>query len=202
MRAIIADIDGTLADLGGRRSWHGPAELMPCGSVLRDGSIPWWLQPDILRAMVPREIVWHTLYGLMTVTPYRDAALVFVTGRRESMRAPTEEWLDLMLRRYGMSVSVGASRLLMRQDGDERVSHLVKEDIFHQMLTGSLRPEIAFEDRHDDAAMYRRHGLTVFHLEDAPAAKAKPAKPEIVYREVDRSPDRVLPPMDCGGPLA
>ena len=71
------------------------------------------------------------------------------TGRLESMRDDTRQWL----RDHG----VFYHQLCMRPDGDFRSSTVVKEELMEQ----HGKPDLMFEDRTDHVARFRSLGITV-----------------------------------------
>ena len=93
-------------------------------------------------------------------------SLVIITSRPESMRKETEAWLA--------AHNIQSSHLLMRPIGNLQPSPQLKEDLLLVLLRAiqvSWIPMaglefIAYDDRPDVLAMYRRHGMktvTVFY---------------------------------------
>jgi phosphoglycolate phosphatase-like HAD superfamily hydrolase len=91
--------------------------------------------------------------------PYR---LAFLTGRPESIRAQTRDWLVKHCR------GAAGSDLLMRPSGDHRPDYVVKRELLAQLrgLYPSLPILGVFEDRRQVVAMYRAQGLRVFQVAD------------------------------------
>lgn len=183
---VILDIDATLADVGSAsQEW--------VGDTLPNGDIPWFLNPDVLALMRPIEPVWLAVEGLLNkISP----PLIVSTGRRDDHESVTRDWLVRTAAQFGMSDEMEAAALFMRKTGDFRPSVAIKEEHLVKMRERGFTPKVAFEDRADDAAMYRRHGIFVFQTAEGvlERRKAKPATPL-----AEREP---LPPMTVCGPLA
>ena len=77
--------------------------------------------------------------------------IICVTGRVESIRGDTREWLD--------EYSIDYRGLYMRADGDTRDDFVVKAELFDQMKADGWDPIIAFEDRTQVVEMWRSKGV-------------------------------------------
>jgi hypothetical protein len=84
-------------------------------------------------------------------------AILFCTGRDESSRGRTEDWLELF-------VGVPYEGLFMRADGDSRRDSVVKQEIFEREIRDRWRVAGVFEDRQHVVRMWRSLGLTVFQV--------------------------------------
>jgi hypothetical protein len=189
MSNIVLDVDGTLADVGSASQEY-------VGETNHDGTIPWFLNPDVLAQMRPISLVWRTVRGLWV--EMGQGPLVVSTGRRESHREVTWNWLNEQAGRFGLGDAMRNAHVFMRKEDDRRPSALIKEEWLAVMRDRGMKPQIAFEDRHDDAAMYRKHGLLCFQIEDSPAPKEKKsAMPAATHIALEP-----LPPMSAFGPLA
>lgn len=82
---------------------------------------------------------------------------VFMSGRKESCRDGTEEWL----RRHCPFPGVG---LFMRADGDTRVDWEIKYDLFTEHVRDRYRVVMVIDDRGQVVKMWRAIGLTVFDV--------------------------------------
>lgn len=104
---------------------------------------------------------WEILYGMLK-TGHR---VIFITGRPEPQRQTTYDWLcnaECEYRRWAadmMRYRRLGPIIYMRRDGDRRPSHVVKGELLEQARKDGFRPVMAFEDRKDDAAMWREKGL-------------------------------------------
>jgi predicted kinase len=129
--ALLVDIDGTVALLGARSpyDWSRVGEDLPNQPVI-----------DAVRAM-------HAAGN----------AILFCTGRDESSRGRTEDWLELF-------VGVPYEGLFMRPDGDSRRDSVVKQEIFEREVRDRWRIAGVFEDRQHVVRMWRSLGLTVFQV--------------------------------------
>jgi predicted kinase len=128
---VLVDIDGTVALLGDRHhlDMHRVTEDEPNHAVIA-----------AVRAM-------HAAgYGV-----------IYCTGRDDSARAGTEEWLD-------QHVGVPYLALHMRDYGDERRDSVVKREIFQQEIARDYHVIGVFDDRQHVVRMWRDLGLTVFQV--------------------------------------
>lgn len=155
---IVFDIDGTIADAGHRLHFvTTPGRSKDWDSFLADDQ----LAKDA--TVVP---VWKLMFALV-----RDNhRILFITGRPERQRAMTEAWM------LNKSVLSGVtSRMIrdandcrlpiyMRADGDRRSSSVVKEEGLMRARADGFDPVMAFEDRKEDAEMWRRNGLLCCHV--------------------------------------
>ena len=132
-RIVLVDIDGTVALMAGRSPYDMSrvAEDTPNHAVI-----------SAVRAM-------HSAgYGV-----------VFCSGRDDSCRTETEEWL----RRH---VDVPYLALYMRGFGDRRRDSVVKQEIFEREIRGRYEVVGVFDDRMQVVRMWRDLGLTVFQVAD------------------------------------
>lgn len=130
--AVIVDIDGTLALHNGR----SPYDLHLCGNDLPN-------TPVI-------EAVMHARAG--------GARIIFCSGREDSARADTEQWLDLHVDR------TEDEPLLMRVDGDKRRDSIVKRELFDLHIRDFYDVIYVLDDRNQVVKMWRSLGLTVLQV--------------------------------------
>lgn len=132
--AWIFDIDGTLAKMNGRGpfEWHRVGEDDPIEHV-----------------------------ALVAADLSGNAEIVLVSGRDESCREQTEEWLE----RHDLSFYTD---LLMRPANDYRKDSIVKEEIFWRDIAPRWRIHGVFDDRDQVVEMWRSLGLPCFQV--APGA--------------------------------
>lgn len=136
----IFDIDGTLADLthrlhfiqGPKKDWTGFF-----ANCEKDAPIP-----EVGLVATALGVAGHTI--------------IYSTGRSESAREITENWLDA----YGLPVG----EVFMRRDGDHREDNIVKSELLDAII--EIYGDIAgvFEDRQQVVDMYRARGLRVFQV--------------------------------------
>lgn len=130
--AYIVDIDGTLADCEGVRSPYDESKV----------------GEDRIHADVAR-VVGHLAH---------DNFIILVSGRHESCRRATEDWL--------LDNHVQYDELFMRADGDGRPDDLVKHEIFHNHIGHIWNVLGVFDDRARVLRMWRKIGLTTFAVGD------------------------------------
>lgn len=129
---VVFDMDGTLSDPTHRvhhltnKDWDSFYEAC-------DGDAP---KPEVLAVM-----------KAMTKAGHR---VEIWTGRRESTRMKTVEWLE------GQGIERGYG-LRMRQDGDRRHDTITKGE----WLDVHGTPDLVFEDRNSMVEFYRNEGITV-----------------------------------------
>lgn len=142
MRYIIFDIDGTLSIVGDRvkcleeKDWDTFYER--CAEDLPNLPII-----DICSA--------YLALG--------DSCVIFLTGRRESVRQKTMDWLQ----EYLPDHEINNRQLLMRPDGDFRHDTIVKPEILQQK---GIKPFLVFEDRASMVRFWRDSGVTCVQVAD------------------------------------
>ena len=134
-KAIIIDIDGTLADIDHRRSLLecSPKKWKEFFNQMSQDKINHWCK-ELAEAM--------TLKGL---------DIILVTGRPEDYREHTIKWLNLNLFKY--------NNIFFRKKNDFRKDYIIKEEIYNDHI--KLNYEILFvvDDRNSVVKMWRRNGL-------------------------------------------
>jgi len=140
---ILCDLDGTLAHMNGKR---GPFE---------------WLKTDVddLDEIVARSIKDHMALG---------HKIIFMSGRSEEGRVPTEQWLDF----YGFKYHA----LLMRkktfidkngmEQQDNRKDNIIKEELFNEHIKGKYNVRHVYDDRNQVVDMWRSLGVKVSQVEE------------------------------------
>ena len=142
-KAIICDIDGTLADLEHRRKF---VETTPKN---------WdkFFEPERVKQDKLIEPVRSVIQSLQ-----RDNAIIFVSGRREDLRSVTIDWL----RKHGLWMHPFILR--MRKMDDRRADTLVKQEILAELQEDGWKPWLAVDDRNSVVAMWREQGLTCLQV--------------------------------------
>ncbi len=130
----IFDIDGTLATMNGRSPFdytmvHTDLENTDVGRIFRV------LKND----------------GFS-----KELKMFIVSGREDSCRRETEEWL--------MENELFANDLFMRQAGDMRQDAIIKKEIYEKYIKGKYNVLGVFDDRDQVVSMWRSLGLTVFQV--------------------------------------
>lgn len=128
---ILCDLDGTLAHMNGKR---GPFE---------------WLRTDVddLDEIVAKSIKDHMTLG---------HKIIFMSGRDEEGRVPTENWLEF----YGFKYYA----LYMRKKGDFRKDNLVKEELYNEHIKGKFNVRHVYDDRQQVVDMWRSLGIKVYQV--------------------------------------
>jgi predicted kinase len=162
MRAIICDLDGTLADCrhrlhhvlpGAKRDWNEFFAEMSADTVIRPVR-------DLLEMVGAAD---HEGY---------DCAIVFSTGRPEDYRPQTDHWLYTHLPHRAQGY-----RLYMRPANDTRPDHVVKREMLDRIRDDGYDPFIVIDDRPSVVAMWREAGLVC--LQAAPGEQPMPAEAEL-----------------------
>jgi sarcosine oxidase delta subunit len=128
-RAVIIDIDGTLAHMGER----DPLDFENVGNDTLNKNVAAFIR--------------HAC---------RRAHIIYLTGRPESARKETERWLhkhDLLAPR------VKWADVFMRADGDLRPSAVVKRELLREQITPRWNIILALEDYRPNADMLREEGI-------------------------------------------
>lgn len=175
---VIFDIDGTLADASHRLHFIKDMNhwVAPNGNPLVPRVPDWetFLSDEQVAKDTPIPQTWALLSSMLEwPSEYR---VVFVTGRKESTREMTYSWLtEGTCPVRGMAVALWRRQteyqgrkigpiLYMRSEGDRRPSHEVKSDLLDRVIADGFNPTLCFEDRKDDAAMFRARGLLCCHV--------------------------------------
>ena len=156
MRAVIFDIDGTLADvshrlhhLDGEKDWN---------AFFRDMIDDQPVEPISRLA----RMLHHNAQAGRDI----DAVLI-VTARpeRPDWRQTTLDWLA--------AHEIPYSAIYMRPEGDMRSDHLVKRDMLQRILDDGYEPVLVIDDRPQVVKMWRDHGIVTLQCApDEPGASA------------------------------
>lgn len=143
-RVVLFDIDGTIADCT-HRLHHirgaGPKDWIS------------FFAPDEIAKDAP---IQHMVDLVATING--TWPLGFVTGRPKRVKWPTIHWIEHHMR------WIGSYSLLMREDQDRRPSADVKRDHLADLRGRGIEPVMVFEDRAEDAAMWRAEGVPCLHV--------------------------------------
>lgn len=129
---IIVDMDATLCFNTSGRPFYGPGTAE---KIIND--VPNTSVVDLARAYCRQ-------YG---------CDLIVITGRDDSCREPTLEWLG----KYGLYPKL----LLMRSEGDHSKGDECKKKLYEEHIKGKYNVDLVFEDSSKVVKMYRDLGLTV-----------------------------------------
>jgi len=142
MKAIIFDLDGTLADAT-HRLHHIKAKP------------PNW---DAFFAECDSDPVIEPIRELAQSLSAQGYKIILVSGRSAKVREQTETWLF----QYG----VPYQDLHMRAEGDYRQDFIVKSEILDAILAEGNEIAFVVDDRPNVVAMWRERGLTCLHCRD------------------------------------
>jgi predicted kinase len=121
--AIIVDIDGTIANMKDRKPYN--------------------------HALCYEDDPYNEVLELVHLYKASGHKLIFVTGREEYSRAPTERWLRDKARIDGDYL------LYMRPDKDKTPDTEFKLDVFNKHIQGVFNVKLVLEDRSRMVEMYR-----------------------------------------------
>lgn len=134
-RAIICDLDGTLALHNGNRS---PYDYAKVGDDTLNTPIA-----EVVRAYAG----------------YKGFTIIYLSGREDSCRDLTEQWLQ----KHHMPCDP-PHILLMRQSKDHRKDYIVKQEIFDRYIRDHYFVRFALDDRDQVVKMWRDMGLTCLQV--------------------------------------
>lgn len=141
-KAIICDLDGTLALLNGRN----PYDASTC---LNDHfNLP-------------------VLYILrMAQSNYYN--ILFVSGREDKYEHQTRNWLCGSGLKYNQLFGTWSTKydLFMRKSGDNRDDRIIKREIFDEHIRDKYYIEFVLDDRNKVVQMWRELGLTCLQVAD------------------------------------
>jgi len=135
-KAIICDLDGTLAIHNGR----GPFELDKVDTDLPNTAVI-----DIIRKYMEE-----------------DYAIIFLSGREDKCKEKTADWL--VTHAYPEHLDAADDQLLMRKTGDMRSDDIVKHEIFCNEILPKYYTEFVLDDRDKVVKMWRAIGLTCLQV--------------------------------------
>lgn len=146
MKAIIFDIDGTLADVEHRKhhlpNWdrffaemHNDPLIHPIG----------WLADKLIHASLFEDADKNQ----------PDFKVIVVTARPEQYKEVTEKWLERNLRWYAY-----IDRIYMRTEDDFRRDSVVKAEILQKIMDDGYEPFLVVDDRPEVVEMWRSFGIT------------------------------------------
>jgi acid phosphatase class B len=139
-KAVIVDIDGTIADNrhrqhfleGEKKDWDSFFS-----KVIDDEPIQ--ITIEVVRALSER---------------YR---IIFVTGRPEKCKGDTYKWLD-------DNYDLGDCIILFRKDGDFRPDHETKLETYRSVIEPIYDVKLVIDDRDKVVKMWRKIGLPCWQV--------------------------------------
>lgn len=135
LKAIIVDIDGTLANCEHRRHFldERPKNWKGFYAEVGKDEPNWWCINLI------------DMYGA------KDFSVVLVSGRIAEVKGATLEWLERWNVQY--------HALFMRNKGDFRDDQIVKAELYEQFIKPRYNVEFCIDDRSRIVEMWRSKGL-------------------------------------------
>ena len=135
-KCVLVDIDGTVAQMDGRRpfEWHRVGEDKPKWNVI----------------------------NLVKSLKNHGYRIIFFSGRDGVCHADTSAWLT---RHFGWHENADF-RLFMPAEKDQRKDSIVKKELFGQHIRGKHFVEMVIDDRDQVVAMWRKElGLTCLQVD-------------------------------------
>ena len=139
---IVVDIDGTIAKVGDRLKY------------LQQDSKDW----DLFYEHCDEDKPIEDIIGIVKDLYFCGYNIIFCTGRRESVRNKTMEWIKKYLNFHPCSY-----RLLMRKDNDWRHDTIVKPLMLDLPASEVL---LVLEDRNSMVKKWRELGYTCLQVND------------------------------------
>jgi FMN phosphatase YigB (HAD superfamily) len=143
MRAIIFDLDGTLADNEHRQH------------LVRGDSHQWDEFFSGIKDDIPNQPIKEMYDVLRSSGRY---ACILVSGRPDTYREVTEKWLG----QYG----IGYDLLCMRKVDDRRPDYQIKKDILADLRSKGYEILLAVDDRTATVRMWRENGVMCLQCAD------------------------------------
>lgn len=146
---VIVDIDGTISKVGDRLKY------------LKQKPVDW---DSFYEACSDDEPI-ENIINLVKSLELQGYRIVYCTGRKESVREKTKEWIGQCMYVNQLVVPFDAD-LLMRPNGDYRYDTIVKPEQLGK--AGVSLDDIAFvlEDRNSMVKKWRELGLTCLQVAD------------------------------------
>lgn len=149
-KAILCDLDGTLAKIGNRT----PYDASQCDVV----DHPNW--PVILTVLAMH---------------VQGVEIIFMSGRDSKDREPTERFINMWCKVENLNQLSPAEaqpavtscipyQLYMRGRGDQRKDAIVKSELFDEHVRGKYNVLFVLDDRNQVVDFWRSIGLTVFQV--------------------------------------
>lgn len=145
-KAIIVDVDGTIADLTHRLHFvKRPNKDRDYKSFFAT-----------MNKDKPKQNVINIIDALSTTHK-----VIYVTGRPEPCRRTTLNWF----KKHAWILCMKSEDLFMRPDGDFTPDAELKAKIYEEKIKGRFDVVAVFEDRQSVCDMWRSKGLTCFQVD-------------------------------------
>jgi FMN phosphatase YigB (HAD superfamily) len=142
---VVFDIDGTIANNEHRRKWleQSPKDWKRYNEGMADDG------------------VYHDIVHLMSQLYYNNK-IILCTGREETFREVTDEWLC----KNDIKQYVDPQGLWMRREKDYRPDSVVKVELLQRIETAfRTRPWMWFDDRQQVVDAIRAQGIRVLQVQ-------------------------------------
>jgi hypothetical protein len=146
IRAILVDIDGTIALNNSGRPWYG------------EGYEKRIYEDDVNDAV--NSVITYLIEDGDDMTPFAEHIL-FVSGRMEAGRAETVRWLTRKARQYRNDYT-----LLMRRDKDTRSDVEIKTEIYNEHIRGVYDVRLALDDKPELINLWRSLGIPAWQVNE------------------------------------
>ena len=157
--AYVFDIDNTLANMMHR--FHHITECVEKDGIWqpRDCKKNWEAFEEESSNDEPIEHM-VTLFNSL-FPPRTNKAVMFCTGRSESIKGITYNWLK---ENVNSNIKLDVNPIYMRPLNDKTEDGILKVKLIKQIIDDGFYPEIIFDDRKKVVDAYRKNGLIVFHV--------------------------------------
>lgn len=146
IRALLVDIDGTMALNNSGRAWYG------------DDYEKRVYEDDVNEAV--NGVVTYLIDAEGDWTPFAEHIL-FVSGRAEIGRQETMRWLIDKAKQYPQDYT-----LLMRKDRDFRSDVEVKTEIYNEHILGKFDVRLALDDKPELVTLWRSLGIPAWQVNE------------------------------------
>lgn len=148
-KAIVFDIDGTLADNKHRLHFiqQTPKDWDGFFGAMKDD-----LPIEPVRVACGSLLALQAMAKSMGVDP--SFCVIFCSGRPYAYRDETDMWLRTYILPPNMTPI-----LYMRKTGDHRPDDIVKEELLAKIREDGYEPFLVFDDRQRVVDMWRRNGI-------------------------------------------
>lgn len=159
---IIFDLDGTLADCEHRRHFVDPRlNLTRNGDATGSWENGWKPDWEAFYQACDQDKPIQPVMGLFKHF-YENSGVQIWSGRSESVRNKTVEWLNKNLGFEACKYFI-RNRIKMRPIGDSTPDDVLKEQWLDEALAQGSNIDYVFDDRPKVIRMWRRRGIFVFN---------------------------------------
>ena len=144
-KAIICDIDGTLAHMNGR----SPYDYTKVSEDTLDEVVANWL----------KDVAWFDLN-----VENKPTEILIVSGRDDTCREDTLAWLDKHRIPYSKLLMRDSTRV--KEDGNKVADTIIKKEIFDEFIRDKYNVLYVLDDRNQVVRMWRDMGLKVLQVAD------------------------------------